>query len=115
VGFGGVGSALGMARCSRDGGSKGKGESRAKGEGRKTGVCEGAGNEKAAAATVVSWGRWWQTRWEWWRRQQRRGVVGKAKANFKGLSVDSGRWRRGRKAEEDKCEKEGEEKGGDGG
>ena len=44
-----------------------------------------------------------------------RGVVGKAKANFKGLSVDSGRWRRGRKAEEDKCEKEGEEKGGDGG
>jgi hypothetical protein len=44
-----------------------------------------------------------------------RGVVGKAKVNFKGLSVDGGRWRRGRKAEEDKCKKEGEEKGGDGG
>jgi hypothetical protein len=44
-----------------------------------------------------------------------RGIVGKAKANFKGLSVDGGGWWQGRKAEEDKCEKEGEERGGDGG
>jgi hypothetical protein len=51
VGFGGVGSALGVARHGRDGGGEGKGESRVKGEGRKR-VC--------ARAWVMKrrWRRW---------------------------------------------------------
>jgi len=38
---------------------------------------EGVCVEKVAAVTVVSWGRWWQARWEQWWRQC--GVGGKAK------------------------------------
>jgi len=76
------------------------------------GVREGMCNGKVVAAMVVLWERWWRAHWEQWRRQQRRGIGGKARYIFRCLDVDGDG---GGKAEEEKCKKEGEEKGKDGG
>ncbi len=61
------------------GGAKGEGGSRAKGKGQQKGVHEGVCVKKAVAVTVVLWECWWQAHWEWWQRQRRRSVGGKAK------------------------------------
>jgi hypothetical protein len=53
--------------------------------------------------------------WEQWQRWQRHGVGGEARYVVRCLDIDGDGGSEGRKAEEEKCEKEGEEKGKDGG
>ena len=96
-------------------GRQGESGIRTKGEGRQTGVREGVCNGKAAAATVVSWGRWWRAHWERRRRRWRRGVGGEARYVIRRLDVDGDGGGEGGKTEGEKYEKEGEEKGEDGG
>jgi hypothetical protein len=67
-------------------------------KGGREGVCV----EKAAAATVVSWGRWWRAHWERRRRRRRRGVGGEARYVFRRLNVDGDGGGEGGKAEEAK-------------
>ena len=76
---------------------------------------EGVCNGKAAAATVVSWGRWWRAHWERRRRRWRCGVGGEARYVIRRLDVDGDSGGKGGKTEGEKYEKEGEEKGEDGG
>jgi hypothetical protein len=81
---------------------QGKGRSRTKGEGQQTGMREGICNGKAAAATVVSWGCWWQAHWEQQRRRQRHGMGGEVRYIFRHLDMDGDSGGEGRKAEEEK-------------
>jgi hypothetical protein len=118
VGFGGVDSALGRARRGEDGGkakvkvkTKGGGEGKKGGMGVRGSVCV----EEVAAVTMAGRGRWRRARWERQWRRRRRGMGGEARYVFRRLDVDGDSGGEGRKAEEEKCEKEGEEKGKDGG
>ena len=96
-------------------GRQGEGGIRTKGGGRQTCVREGMCKGRAVAVTVVLWGRWWRAHWERWQRQRRHGVGGEARYIFRRLDLDGDGGGKGRKAEEEKCKKEGEEKGKDGG
>jgi hypothetical protein len=96
-------------------GWQGEGRIGTKGEGWQMGVHEGMCNGKVVAVTVVSWGHWWWAHWEWWQRRWRHGIGGKARYVFRHLDMDGNGGGKGGKAEEEKCKKEGEEKGKDGG